>query len=46
MRSSFIAPNRQVKFVCLRLLEENDEFQEFPTEKWTEKDEDDKDVNF
>ncbi|KAG8243242.1 26S proteasome complex subunit SEM1 [Homalodisca vitripennis] len=29
----------------LGLLEEDDEFEEFPAENWTEKDEDDKDVN-
>lgn len=39
MRASFIASRP------LGLLEEDDEFQEFPTEKWTEKDEDDKDAN-
>ncbi|RZF48871.1 hypothetical protein LSTR_LSTR003251 [Laodelphax striatellus] len=29
----------------LGLLEEDDEFEEFPAESWTGKDEDDKDIN-
>ncbi|KAL1453193.1 hypothetical protein WDU94_007358 [Cyamophila willieti] len=31
--------------VDLGLLEEDDEFEEFPAEDWTKKDEDEKDVN-
>ncbi|CAB0009717.1 unnamed protein product [Nesidiocoris tenuis] len=33
------------KKMDLGLLEEDDEFEEFPTENWTGKDEDDTDIN-